>query len=311
MTGETSGRRHAAPRSPRTPGAAFGSEAPGGEAPSARRTRAFYKELPLLIGTALLLALGTKAFLVQAFRIPSASMQNTLQEGDRVLVDKLTPWFDDQVRRGEVVVFRDPGGWLTDHRASESNPILRATQQALSFVGLAPAKDEGDLIKRVIAVGGDTVECTKRGPVKVNGAPLHEPYVYPGATPCGDDPVGTVKVPRGRIWAMGDHRNNSWDSRHRQLQQPGGGFMPLDHVIGRAVVIAWPVEHWAALSVPDTFRHGRLTARAAAVAPIAAGLLGALPLVRWNRNRRLRCSTSDAGTATATATATGPGAPAE
>ncbi|MFD9405111.1 signal peptidase I [Streptomyces sp. NPDC060011] len=206
-----------------------------------RKARSFWKELPILLGIALLLALVIKTFFVQAFSIPSDSMQNTLQTGDRVLVDKFTPWFGSKPQRGEVVVFHDPGGWLPG-KAEEPN----AVQKVLSFVGLMPSADEKDLIKRVIAVGGDTVECSGRGPVKVNGKAVDEPFIYRGNTPCGDNPFGPIKVPKGKLWVMGDHRQDSWDSRYHQ-DRPGGGTVDEDHVVGRAFVVAWPVNRWASL----------------------------------------------------------------
>ncbi|MGW2871957.1 signal peptidase I [Kitasatospora sp. NPDC001225] len=264
---------------------ADGSES---EAPSKpRKQRSFWKELPILVGIALILALVIKTFFVQAFSIPSESMQNTLQVGDRVLVDKLTPWFGAEPERGEVVVFHDPGGWLSDEPTQQSsNSFLRGVQDVLSFVGLMPSANEKDLIKRVIAVGGDTVECEGEGPVKVNGVALNEPYVYQGNTPCGDHPFGPVKVPKDRIWVMGDHRANSLDSRFH-MDQPGGGTVPVDNVIGRAFVVAWPVGHWSTLPVPDTFDQKGLAA-AAPMAPPVAGAVGAvalLPLVRRVRGR--------------------------
>lgn len=217
-----------------------------------RAPRPWWQELPILIIVALVMALGIKTFLVQAFFIPSGSMQNTLQVGDRVLVDKFTPWFGAQPERGEVVVFRDPGGWLGDQPPQETGGVRHAINEALAFVGVMPSADEQDLIKRVIAVGGDTVECERGKPVTVNGTPLDEPYIYPGATPCDDLPVGTVKVPEGRLWVMGDHRDASQDSR-AHVRQKGGGFVPVDDVIGRAFVVAWPVPRWSTLPVPPAF----------------------------------------------------------
>ncbi|MEV7617126.1 signal peptidase I [Streptomyces sp. NPDC089799] len=219
-----------------------------------RTKRPWWKELPVLVGVALVLALVIKSFLVQAFSIPSGSMQNTLQKDDRVLVDKLTPWFGGTPQRGEVVVFRDPGGWLPEGAPQESNAALRGMQKALAFVGLMPSVDEKDLIKRVIAVGGDSVECNRGEPVKVNGKPLDEPYIHPGSTPCDDYPVGTVTVPEDHLWVMGDHRNDSLDSR-AHVHEPGGGFVPVKNVIGRAVTVAWPISRWDTLPVPDTFRR--------------------------------------------------------
>ncbi|MFB9577935.1 signal peptidase I [Streptomyces yanii] len=251
----------------------------GGRAPG--KPRSFWKELPLLIGIALILALLIKTFLVQAFSIPSDSMQNTLQRGDRVLVDKLTPWFGSEPQRGEVVVFHDPGGWLVD---GESTPQPNLAQKFLSFIGLMPSAEEKDLIKRVIAVGGDTVECRKNGPVVVNGKALDEQsFIYPGNTPCNDEPFGPITVPQGRIWVMGDHRQNSLDSRYHQ-ELPGQGTVSTDEVVGRAIVVAWPINRWATLPVPSTFDQPGLNA-AMGMAPGALGVAGALPLVLWRRRR--------------------------
>ncbi|MFF3640741.1 signal peptidase I [Streptomyces sp. NPDC002564] len=252
------------------------------DAKEPKKPRSFWKELPLLIGIALVLALVIKTFLVQAFSIPSDSMQNTLQQGDRVLVDKLTPWFGSEPERGEVVVFKDPGHWLD----GEPTPDPNAIQRVLGWVGLMPSADEKDLIKRVIGVGGDTVECKGTGPVKVNGKALNEPYVFAGNTPCSVDDQGgqfKVTVPKGKIWVMGDHRQNSLDSRYHQ-NQPGGGAVPVDNVVGRAIVIAWPPTRWATLPKPDTFDQPGINALSSA-APGALGLAGAVPIVLWRRRR--------------------------
>lgn len=251
-----------------------------------RQPRSFWKELPLLIGIALILALLIKTFLVQAFSIPSDSMMNTLQRGDRVLVDKLTPWFGSEPERGEVVVFHDPGGWLEDGTTPEPN----AVQKVLSFIGLMPSAEEKDLIKRVIAVGGDTVSCKEGGKVVVNGKELDETYLRPGTVPC-DPAFGPVHVPEGRIWVMGDNRQNSLDSRFH-MELPGGGTVSNDEVVGRAVVIAWPVNRWSTLPVPATFDQPGLS-RALAVAPGAMGVAGALPLVLWRRKKRAARHTAE------------------
>ncbi|MEW2545657.1 signal peptidase I [Streptomyces sp. NPDC047002] len=243
--------------------------------------RSFWKELPLLVVIALALALVIKTFLVQAFSIPSDSMQDTLQRGDRVLVDKLTPWFGSEPQRGEVVVFHDPGGWLE----GEPTPQQNVVQKGLSFIGLMPSAEEKDLIKRVIAVGGDTVSCKKGGPVVVNGHALSESgYIFPGNTPCDDMPFGPIKVPQGRIWVMGDHRQDSSDSRYHQ-NLPGNGTVSTKDVVGRAFVVAWPVNRWHILGVPGTFDQSGLSAAALTAAPGAAGVAGAVPLVLWRRRR--------------------------
>ncbi|MFZ3597214.1 signal peptidase I [Streptomyces sp. BH104] len=258
------------------------AESSGGSTGGSKKQRSFWKELPLLIGIALILALVIKTFLVQAFSIPSASMENTLKIGDRVLVDKLTPWFGSEPERGEVIVFHDPASWLE----GEPTPEPNAVQTVLSWVGLMPSANEKDLIKRVVGVGGDTVECNGTGPLKINGKALNEPYVYPGNTPCSDDNAGgtfKVKVPEGKVWVMGDHRQDSMDSRYHQNDK-NGGFVPVDNVVGRAIVVAWPPTHWSTLPVPDTFDQSGLGA-VANVAPGALGLAGAAPLVLWRRRK--------------------------
>lgn len=218
-----------------------------------RRRGAAVGEIPLLIVVALVIALVLKTFLVQAFVIPSGSMEQTIRIGDRVLVDKLTPWFGSRPQRGDVVVFKDPGGWLQQEKTGkkESPVVVKQVKEVLTFIGLLPSDDEQDLIKRVIAVGGDTVKCCgKDGRVTVNGVPLDEPYLYPGNPPSLIK--FEVKVPQGRIFVMGDHRSDSADSRYH-LDEPGHGTVSEDEVVGRAVVIAWPVGHWRKLEEPATF----------------------------------------------------------
>ncbi|MFF8729731.1 signal peptidase I [Streptomyces sp. NPDC015171] len=282
---------------PRTAGAGAG-EAAG----QPKKPRSFWKELPILIGIALVLALLIKTFLVQAFSIPSDSMQNTLQQGDRVLVDKLTPWFGSEPERGEVVVFHDPDNWL----AGEPTPTPNAVQKVLSWIGLMPSAEEKDLIKRVIGVGGDTVECKNSGPVRVNGKALNEPYVYPGNTPCSVDDQGgqfKVKIPEGFIWVMGDHRQNSRDSRYNQSDK-NHGMVPVDKVVGRAIVKAWPINRWGTLPVPDTFDQPGLDQQSSAaasltVAPQGLAVAAVLPVALWRRRRTDRPASEAAGTTTA------------
>ncbi|MET7735561.1 signal peptidase I [Streptomyces sp. NPDC005402] len=262
---------------------------PGDSAPGVKKQRSFWKELPILIGIALVLALLIKTFLVQAFSIPSDSMQNTLQQGDRVLVDKLTPWFGSEPERGEVVVFHDPDSWLAGEPTADPN----AVQTFLSWIGLMPSAEEKDLIKRVIGVGGDTVSCSGTGPLKVNGKALDEAsYVYAGNTPCSQDDQGgqfTVKVPKGYIWVMGDHRQNSRDSRYNQSDKHHG-MVPVDDVVGRAIVKAWPINRWGTLPKPDTFDQAGINDKSSAsaaltVAPQGIALVGVVPVALWRRRK--------------------------
>ncbi|MGW4170055.1 signal peptidase I [Streptomyces chartreusis] len=219
-----------------------------------RRRRSAIKEIPLLVGVAVLIALVLKTFLVQAFVIPSGSMEATIQIGDRVLVDKLTPWFGSKPQRGDVVVFKDPGGWLQDEQTTvkkEDPIVVKQVKEALTFIGLLPSDDEKDLIKRVVGVGGDRVKCCDaQGRVTVNGVPLNEDYLYPGNSP--SEAKFDITVPQGRLWVMGDHRSNSADSRVHQ-DQDYGGTVSEEEVVGRAMWIAWPLGHWTKLEEPNTY----------------------------------------------------------
>ncbi|MDO0911457.1 signal peptidase I [Streptomyces sp. DT2A-34] len=219
-----------------------------------RRRRSAMKEIPLLVGVAVLIALVLKTFLVQAFVIPSGSMEQTIQIGDRVLVDKLTPWFGSKPQRGDVVVFKDPGGWLQDEQTTvqtEDPVVVKQVKEALTFIGLLPSDNEKDLIKRVVGVGGDRVTCCDtQGRVTVNGVPLNEDYLYPGNVPSKTE--FDITVPQGRLWVMGDHRANSADSRSHQ-DRNYGGTVSEGEVVGRAMVIAWPLGHWTSLEEPKTY----------------------------------------------------------
>ncbi|MBZ4016151.1 signal peptidase I [Streptomyces purpurogeneiscleroticus] len=204
---------------------------------------------PVLLVLACLAFVGLlSAFVVQPFLIPSSSMENTLQIGDRVLVNKLAYRFGGEPRRGDAVVFDGTGSFVQE--APAGNPVTELLRGAGAAVGLAPAA-ETDYIKRVIGVGGDRVTCCdKRGRIKVNGEPVDEPYLHPGDSP-SDVPFDVV-VPEGKLWVMGDHRARSSDSRDH-LGDPGGGTVPLDKVIGRADWIGWPVGRWTSLERPHAF----------------------------------------------------------
>jgi signal peptidase I len=226
------------------------TERTGDPRPAGHR-RSFLRELPGIIVTALVISVLIKTFLVQAFYIPSGSMENTLLVNDRVLVNKLVDK-PDEIRRGDVVVFRDPGGWLAGPggQPQPDRGVVGWIRSALVFVGLAPAAGEEDLIKRVIGVGGDRV-VGKDGTVSVNGVELEEPYVFTG-DPATDQDFA-VTVPDGTLWLMGDHRSVSEDSRAHNRQQGVSGFVPVDDVIGRAFTIVWPVDRAQLLRAPDAF----------------------------------------------------------
>ena len=249
-----------------------------------KKPRPFLVELPFLVVFALVLAFLIKTFLVQAFYIPSGSMQNTLEPGDRVLVNRAAEWLGSSPQRGEVVVFEDPGGWLDDEGTTTTSNWLKTT---LTWVGLLPA-DDGDLIKRVIGVGGDHVVCCNaQGDITVNGVALTESsYLYPGDSPnSGWTKPFDVTVPQGYLWVMGDHRSVSLDSRyHQDLKY--GGMVPVGNVVGRADVVVWPIDHWKTLPIPGTFKQVGLSALGLPGAIPGAALVGTMPFALRRRKRR-------------------------
>ena len=201
------------------------------------------RELPILIISALVLSIIVKTFFIQFFYIPSGSMENTLQVNDRVGVNKFGALFSD-IKRGEVVVFRDPANWLSPNY-DDSSGIRKVIKDSLVFVGVMPDPSKQYLIKRVIGVGGDKVRCCgKDGKIEVNGVSINEPYIYEGDKP--SDSEFEVEVPQGFIWVMGDHRGASADSRFH-TDDPNKGMVALDKVTGRATFIIWPFSNLAIL----------------------------------------------------------------
>lgn len=256
-----------------------------------------WREVPLLLAIALVLALGIKTFVVQAFYIPSPSMENTIMPGDRVLVNKFSPWFGAQPQRGQIVVFADPGGWLPDTPTPDtSNIVVRWIKDVFTFVGLLPSDDQHDLIKRVIGIPGDEVKCCdKQGRLTVDGVPLNEQsYIAPGNLP--STIVFDVHVKAGFIWVMGDNRGDSADSRFHMTDKYGG-MVPISDVVGHAFVLIWPPSRAGGLGIPATFQQEGLTTLSTLPSGTlpATALLGAIPLrlaggagARRMRRRRAR-----------------------
>jgi signal peptidase I len=289
------------PGEPGEPGAGQPDEPVAGK--KRRRSRSFWRELPVLILIALVIALVIKSFVVQAFYIPSSSMENTLDIHDKVLVNKLVYHFRS-IHSGDIVVFNGDGSWepVPPPVKASSDPLVRLFDVTLdplyhSVLGLfGTAPGQTDFIKRVIGVPGDRVACcTRGGDVTVNGVALHEgSYLYPGNAPSTQR--FSVTVPPGRLWVMGDHRSVSWDSRGH-MQDPGNGTIPENKVIGRAFMIVWPPDRWRVLSIPSTFGQpgiapaqgaAALAAAAGPYLPVGAGFAGAVPLTLLQRRLRRR-----------------------
>lgn len=197
--------------------------------PTKRGPLPFWAELPLLVLVALVIAVIIKTFLVQAFWIPSSSMENTLLVNDRVLVNKLSYRFGD-VHRGQVIVFDDPRG---EERDGEGfiGAVVRNVAEA---VGLSTPRSE--FIKRVVGLPGETIEISG-GRVLVDGVALDEPYLKPGA---GMPDFGPMVIPEGHVFVMGDNRSASQDSRFF-------GPIPEEDIVGRAFVVIWPPSRWGGL----------------------------------------------------------------
>ena len=210
------------------------------------------KELVIVIVLAMALSFVVKTWLFQAFYIPSGSMENTLVRDDRVIVSKLTPGPFD-LRRGDVVVFEDPGTptpWLQGLDSGAST-VGGPFHEALVFVGLLPEDSENHLIKRVIGLPGDHVQSDGgTGPIRVNGVPITEPYIKPGDAP-SEGKKFDITVPAGHVWVMGDHRSDSSDSRFHDDGTGATGSVPIDKLVGRALFIVWPIDHVTWLSVPE------------------------------------------------------------
>lgn len=225
------------------------AQLPDSDPPRERRKRlrgwrAFLRDVLVILVAAIVISFLIKTFLIRSFYIPSESMENTLLVNDRIIVNELEPKLTP-VSHGDIVVFKDPGGWLTGAEqvvAPKTGPAA-VIDQILGVVGLTAPDSDDHLIKRVIGLPGDRVVCcTSLGQITVNGVPLKEPYII-GPT---DQKPFSVTVPQNSLWVMGDNRGNSRDSRYNQ-DDPGKGFVPYSDVVGRAVLISWPVNRWTTL----------------------------------------------------------------
>jgi signal peptidase I len=278
--------------------------------PSKARAKASRWELPVLVLIAMVVAITVKTFLFQPFYIPSESMEQTLHgcagcSGDRVLVNKPVYHLRDP-HPGDIVVFKAPTSWDDEVQfRKQYNPAVGAVRWFGQLLGVIPP-DEKDLIKRVIATGGETVKCCdSQGRVQISDSgpngpwrSLDEPYIFNDGTGPPTAPFGPVTVPEGRLWVMGDHRNDSADSRaHCDTPttpalpgasgcNPVSSTVPVSAVIGKAVLIVWPPSRWTTLGTPPTF-----AAAAGAGLPVLSGLAVIAPigLIRRSRRRRARC----------------------
>lgn len=222
--------------------------------PPMRSFLLFLRDVLVIFGIAILVSFLVKTFLVRSFFIPSASMEHTLMIDDRVIVNELVPKAV-AVDHGDIVVFKDPGGWLPARPAVEVTGIQAGAEWVLSLFGLASPDSNDHLIKRVIGLPGDTVKCCSAdGKIMVNDVAITEPYI---TIPAGENRASAidfyVTVPEGSLFVMGDNRYNSKDSRYN-TDKPGGGFVGMDNVVGRAFVLSWPMSHWGWLSnYPEVF----------------------------------------------------------
>jgi signal peptidase I len=249
------------------PAATESGDTDGEDEPEGKKGAAL-RETVLLAAIALVLYYVMLTFVARPYLIPSESMEPTLHGcsgcvGDRIMVDKLTFHFGAP-HPGDVIVFKGPPSWNVGYKSIRSHDTaIRWVQNALSFIGFVPP-DENDLVKRVIAVGGQTVQCRSNTGLTVDGTRLKEPYLDPATMnadpsvyPCLGPEFGPVTVPQGRLWVMGDNRTHSADSRAHCTSTPTdamngllctgdpmAGTVPVGNVIGKARFIVWPPSRW-------------------------------------------------------------------
>ena len=211
------------------------------------RKGSLLREFPILIIVALAVSIVIKTFLVQFFYIPSGSMENTLQINDRVAVNKV-PFIGKSIKRGDVVVFRDPDNWLPEPYVGDQNKFIAKIKDGFVAVGVLPNPAKQYLVKRVIGVAGDKVECcSKDKKLMINGVEIDEPYIFAGNT--ASDTNFNVTVPAGKVWVMGDHRGASADSRFHQ-DDINNGMVPNSKITGKVGGIIWPIKN---LGIVDSY----------------------------------------------------------
>ena len=226
------------------------------EYPAQSRLKSIFSnifEFAVIVAVALFAAAILKTYLIQPFEIPSSSMANTLLPGDHILVNKLAD-SEDELHRGDIVVFRDPGNWLADVKLPEKTGFQKALTTVGEAIGLIPQNAGTHLVKRLIGKPGDKIVCcTSKGNLKINGAEVKEPYLIDGAT-ASNIPF-EVTVPPGHLWMLGDNRPGSKDSRYHQ-EVTGFGFVPIKNVEGRAWLRIYPFNRFAQLkSHPEAFAN--------------------------------------------------------
>ncbi|WP_312855849.1 signal peptidase I [Nocardioides stalactiti] len=218
-----------------------------------------WQESILLLGIALVLAIVIKTFFVQAFYIPSESMEPGLIRNDRILVQKVSYWFGDDPDRGDVIVFEDPGDWLTGEE-----PAPTGLANLLSKIGLYPTG--GHLVKRVIGTEGDVITCCdEEGRILVNGEPIDESdYIAPREAKCAGAGTGfgcnwsVGPIPDGKLFVLGDNRGASADSRAHMCQAgvetcTKSPWVDTDLVVGKVFALVWPRDRWDWISNPGAF----------------------------------------------------------